>query len=67
MTPSPQRPTLQLPKLGERTTAAPGTPATESPLDSESLLQGRKTIEIAHNGSTYRLQATRQGKLILTK
>ena len=66
MTPSPQRPTLQLPKLAERV-AAPAAPAAESPLDSESLLQGRKTVEIEHNGSTYRLQATRQGKLILTK
>ena len=36
-------------------------------LPSEALLQGRKTIEISHNGAVYRLQATRQGKLILTK
>jgi len=38
-----------------------------APLPSEALLQGRKTIEISHNGAVYRLQATRQGKLILTK
>lgn len=42
------------------TTAAP-------PLPSEQLLQGRKAIEISHNGSVYRLQATKLGKLILTK
>jgi hemin uptake protein HemP len=36
-------------------------------LDSRDLLQGRKTITIAHNGTLYRLQATRLGKLILTK
>lgn len=36
-------------------------------LDSRDLLQGRKAVTIAHNGSVYRLQATRLGKLILTK
>lgn len=34
---------------------------------STDLLQGDKTVEIAHNGAIYRLQATRLGKLILTK
>jgi hemin uptake protein HemP len=37
------------------------------PVPSEALLQGRKTVEISHCGAVYRLQATRQGKLILTK
>lgn len=37
------------------------------PLPSDELLRGRKAIAISHNGSIYRLQATRQGKLILTK
>ncbi len=36
-------------------------------LSSDALLQGRKAVTISHNGSVYRLQATRQGKLILTK
>jgi hemin uptake protein HemP len=36
-------------------------------LSSDQLLQGRPSIHIAHNGTVYRLQATRQGKLILTK
>ncbi|MEZ5646997.1 MAG: hemin uptake protein HemP [Burkholderiaceae bacterium] len=36
-------------------------------LDSQSLLRGHQAITIAHNGSFYRLQTTRQGKLILTK
>jgi hemin uptake protein HemP len=36
-------------------------------VDSKELLRGQKTVEISHNGSTYRLQATRLGKLILTK
>ena len=35
--------------------------------DSMSLLRGSKVVEIAHNGSVYRLQATKLGKLILTK
>ncbi len=37
------------------------------PLDSAALLQGGKAVTIRHNGEFYRLQATRQGKLILTK
>jgi len=36
-------------------------------LDSAALMRGHKTVHIAHNGSIYRLQATKLGKLILTK
>lgn len=36
-------------------------------VDSTDILRGQKAVEISHNGSTYRLQATRLGKLILTK
>lgn len=36
-------------------------------VESEELLRGGKSVEISHNGSIYRLQATRLGKLILTK
>ncbi len=36
-------------------------------LDSQTLLQGRKAVSILHHGEIYRLQQTRQGKLILTK
>ncbi|NJM43788.1 MAG: hemin uptake protein HemP [Brachymonas sp.] len=39
----------------------------EPPLPSESLLKGHKIVEIVHNGSLYKLQATKLGKLILTK
>ena len=48
-------------------------PATEngySPLPmlaSSALLQGQSAVLIEHLGQHYRLQATRQGKLILTK
>ena len=37
------------------------------PVPSDRLLQGRRAIEISHNGAVYRLQATKLGKLILTK
>ncbi len=37
------------------------------PLESESLLKGHKVVEIVHNGNLYKLQATKLGKLILTK
>ena len=36
-------------------------------LPSSALLQGARCVQIVHNGATYRLQATRLGKLILTK
>ncbi len=36
-------------------------------LDSRNLLRGNKTVTIVHNGASYRLQATKLGKLILTK
>lgn len=34
---------------------------------SDVLLRGDRILEIAHGGEIYRLQATRLGKLILTK
>jgi hemin uptake protein HemP len=36
-------------------------------LDSEALFGGQQTVLIRHQGELYRLQKTRQGKLILTK
>lgn len=59
-TASSARPTLSLPAHAAASAAA-------APLPSERLLRGRKTVEINHNGEIYRLQNTRQGKLILTK
>ncbi|TDQ44714.1 hemin uptake protein HemP [Tepidicella xavieri] len=38
-----------------------------APVDSRALLNGRRELLIHHQGQLYRLQATRQGKLILTK
>ncbi|WP_298925262.1 hemin uptake protein HemP [uncultured Ramlibacter sp.] len=42
-----------------------GAPAR--PVPSTELLQGSRSVDIHHNGSVYRLQATKLGKLILTK
>jgi hemin uptake protein HemP len=39
----------------------------QPPVPSTALLQGRKSVAIAHNGMLYTLQATKMGKLILTK
>ncbi|HYP83838.1 hemin uptake protein HemP [Variovorax sp.] len=36
-------------------------------VESGDLLRGQKTVGILHNGALYRLQATKLGKLILTK
>ena len=44
---------------------APG--AQPPAVDSQELLRGGKSVAIRHNGSLYRLQATKLGKLILTK
>lgn len=49
-----------------RTVAAPPT-SRPPPVPSSALLRGHSAVVIEHNGQHYRLQATRQGKLILTK
>lgn len=56
------------------TTAEPAAvphaaPAAASPVQlcSDEVLRGHKSVAITHNGALYRLQTTRQGKLILTK
>lgn len=43
------------------------SPAAEARLSSDALLRGHKSVVIEHNGASYRLQATKLGKLILTK
>lgn len=47
----------------------PRAPSRSTPqtLSSSELMRGQHTVAIAHNGAIYRLQTTRQGKLILTK
>ena len=50
-----------------RCTPGANAAATAAIVHSSALFQGQRTISIAHNGAVYRLQATRQGKLILTK
>lgn len=51
-----------------RQTPAPApAPAASPVLSSQAVLQGRSQVAIEHNGAVYRLQTTRQGKLILTK
>jgi hemin uptake protein HemP len=52
---------------GSGTASAGTTAAAQAPVPSDALLRGRKTVHIAHNGMLYTLQATKQGKLILTK
>ncbi|MDR7094190.1 hemin uptake protein HemP [Hydrogenophaga laconesensis] len=51
--------------------APEGSPAHDDQciavLPSAELLRGQRAVAIDHNGSLYRLQTTRQGKLILTK
>lgn len=54
--------------------AAPGTPLPPGcpgmiPLviDAERMLRGHPEIQLVFRGQVYRLRATKQGKLILTK
>jgi hemin uptake protein HemP len=44
-----------------------GTGRMPRTVDSQTLLQDQSTLFIRHQGEVYRLQQTRQGKLILTK
>lgn len=65
--------TLSLPRTGQASQLSvqmsQPMDRTESALgmNSTDLLQGRKSVTILHNGMPYRLQATKLGKLILTK
>ena len=61
---APLSATGSLPAAAARSTTGRDAVAA---LDSTSLLQGGKAVAIVHNGAVYRLQATRLGKLILTK
>ena len=49
------------------TVATPQNQPPAGTLERSELLQGAKAISILHNGAIYRLQATKLGKLILTK
>jgi hemin uptake protein HemP len=56
----------------EATPTAPSSKAANTDLpagsvSSQRILNGEKAVAIHHNGLIYRLQATRLGKLILTK
>jgi hemin uptake protein HemP len=63
--PDPSRPAPAQDRNPANAAAQPATAACA--VDSSALLQGHKTVAISHNGSVYRLQATKLGKLILTK
>ena len=64
----PQPPSTTPPGAAPSRASGTEAEAARPPLvRSEQLLQGHRAIEISHNGVLYRLQATRFGKLILTK
>ncbi len=63
MSTRPETPPSSQPALPQATTQDTG-PVT---IDSQDLLQCQSTLLIRHQGEIYRLQVTRQGKLILTK
>jgi hemin uptake protein HemP len=46
---------------------SPSHASLSHPLPSSVLFKGEKSVLIEHNGSFYRLQTTKLGKLILTK
>lgn len=65
---NPQPPSTLPPGAAPAPAIGAQAEAARPPLvSSEQLLQGHRAIEISHNGVLYRLQATRLGKLILTK
>jgi len=58
---SQSRPTARVGNNGDRPEQG------HAAIASESLLLGRASVTIAHEGMNYVLRATRAGKLILTK
>jgi hemin uptake protein HemP len=63
----PAVPVEQLPTAANAAPQNAGRSDIAVVIDSDVVLQGRTAAVIAHRGLYYRLQATRQGKLILTK
>ncbi len=63
----PVAPTSPTPGLTSPQPEPQFAPVPGRALDSTVLLGAKGEVEIAHEGETYRLRRTRQGKLILTK
>jgi hemin uptake protein HemP len=64
--------TMRLEDLRDMTTSPdtaekPELPAGQPSFTTEQLFGSATEIGIAHQGSTYRLRITRQGKLVLNK
>ena len=64
-----QPPTPPLAQPGHSQPADPAAAGVRSPasIKSADLFRGQKAVTIDHNGSLYKLQTTKSGKLILTK
>lgn len=60
-------PAIPLAATSKSASVSQGHAAHLAALESSELLQGAKAVSIVHNGSIYRLQTTKLGKLILTK
>ena len=65
MTPAPS-PITPPQRLGPSNPAISPSDAS-TPVQSTELFKGHKLVVIEHNGTSYRLQTTKLGKLILTK
>ncbi len=52
---------------GEMTDIVQSVLATDGPVDSVTLMKGRRELIIRHGADTYRLRITASNKLILTK
>lgn len=63
------KPAMKAPIQRESSTSDAMRVTTSQPrrLESTTLFGARDEVLIAHQGETYRLRRTRQGKLILTK
>ncbi len=55
------------PKKADAQPQTPKAAASLRTIDSQALFGEAKQVLIVHQGETYKLQITRQGKLILTK
>ncbi|GEP57233.1 hemin uptake protein HemP [Reyranella soli] len=53
--------------VGETTDIVQTILATDGPVDSTTLMKGRRELIIRHGADTYRLRITASNKLILTK
>ena len=60
-------PPLEIPVSTENPMNPPSPNPITEVLEVDRIMNGKKSVYLLHRGEAYRLQVTRQGRLLLTK